>query len=315
MLQPRRIQPYSRTLCTIIFFACFVSILKLWVSFGGQIQSVHKELNQVIRPNTSQVLMRNLERRRTLKRVCDLLNEGFYKNSNYYKSKKNIYIITDHYHRMAFCKIPKVSSSSWMRFFTVMIEKERADRDVWLTTHPGNWSVFGNTKKLRGLNNAGCNLWRPSNASYSLNSYFKFLAVRHPLQRLVSAYMGIVIGHNINQTFEDFLKGAALYIHTNHHWMPFINTCDPCSLDFDFIVNLETVQEDVPLIFSSNINAPYMVNEFPHSKPGSLNSQMYKAMYANVSKEVLRDIFVKFQPDADMFGYSFEGYGDSSQET
>ena len=97
--------------------------------------------------------------------------------------------------------------------FHFLLEKERSDRDAWLTTHPGNWSVFGNSK--RGLNNAGRNLWRPSNASYSLNSYFKFLAVRHPLQRLVSAYMGIVIGDNINQTFEVVLRGAALYIHTN----------------------------------------------------------------------------------------------------
>ena len=313
MSQPGRITPYSRTLCTIIFIACFVWIMKLWVSTGGQslrmmILPYHEETNRVI--NKNQVLMRNMERRRTLKRVCGRLNKGLYKNSGYYKPE-NIKMVTDQYHRIAFCPIQKVSSTSWMKWFATMVDIERADRDVWLTTHPGDWSVFGDSPRTRRLNKSGFNQLT-INDSYTLNKYFKFLAVRHPLQRLVSAYMYRIVGRNINKTFDDFLKGAARYIHTDSHWMPFINTCNPCSVEFDVIVHLETVQEDLQIL-SSRLKVPYMMNQFSHRKHGLLNSQRYKTMYANISKEILRDVFAKFQPDADMFGYSFEGFGNSSQ--
>ena len=314
MPQPGRLTRYSITLCTIIFIACFVWIQKVWVSIGDQSQIVqsspyHNEINQII--NQSQVLTRNRERRRTLRRVCGKLQERFYKNSGYFKPDYHRQqLIADHYHRVAFCEIYKVSSSSWMQFFAAIADKERADRDVWLTTHPGNWSPFRDTPKTRGLNQSG--FIKLNTNDSSTNKYFKFLAVRHPLQRLVSAYMNRIVGRHINTTFEDFLRGAARYVHTDSHWMPFINTCDPCAVDFDVIVHLETVQEDLQIV-CSKLNASYMVNEFPHHKPGSLNSQAYKAMYADIPKKVLQDVFAKFKPDADMFGYSFEGYGNSSQ--
>ena len=313
MSQLGRITLYSRTLCTIIFIACFVWTQKSRVSIGDQSQMVqsspyHDETNQII--DQSQVLIRNRERRRTLKRVCGKLQEGFYKHSGYYKpeyTRKNV--VADQYHRMVFCPIQKVSSSSWLRFFATMAKEERADRDVWLTTHPGNWSVFGNSPRQRGLNQTG--LKKISlNDSSTIYRHFTFLAVRHPLQRLVSAYMYRIVDRHINKTFEDFLRGAARYVHTDTHYMPFINTCDPCAIDFDVIVQMETVQEDLQMV-CSKLNASYMLNKFPHQKPGSLKAgaEAYKGMYADISKQVLRDVFAKFKPDADMFGYSFEGYG------
>ena len=106
-----------------------------------------------------------------------------------------------------------------------------------------------------------------------LSSYYKFMVVRHPLTRLVSAYNDKIIGggdrqgfqpvirvirqqhnkaENTTVTFSDFLE----YIlelsprRLNQHWRPISMVCDPCHVEYDKIIKLETQKEDLREIFS-----------------------------------------------------------------
>ena len=247
------------------------------------------------------------KRLRNLRRVCGLLRKGFYNHTEYYLENKTFGLLTDHYHRMTFCYIRKVASTSWNRLLSTIVKKEKEERSTWLENRSGQWSVL--LKRWARLNNSGFNNVARSNNSNNLKNYFKFLMVRHPLQRLASAYMDRIVNvKKSNQTFETFLRGASRFAHTNPHWSPFINTCHPCSIHYDYIAHLETVQEDLPIILT-RLNITDIAHIFSHSGRGSTKSLMYKGMYTNISKSVLQNIFIKFQPDADMFGYSFDGYG------
>ena len=265
--------------------------------------------------NSTKTDTQQMERQADLKRVCRRLKTEYYHNSNYYKAQENARLLTDHYHRIMFCLLKKVSSSSWMDFFKLMIVRERDERDTWLSSHSPRLSRDKKRiSRLTWVNKSGFDfvtLYRNKNSSVlDKKKYFKCIMVRHPLDRLASAYLNRVVDQNVNNTmnFEEFLEGASLFKKTDPHWMPFITKCMPCSARFDYIIHTETLHTDLEVILKQ-FNLTEMVDDFPQSNPGLVKSVDYKDMYANVSKAVLRDVFVKFQPDADMFGYSFEGYG------
>ena len=257
-------------------------------------------------------------RLKLLQKTCKLLEDGFYNETSDYLRKRGggDMILTDHYHGVMFCPIKKVLSSSWNALFKAVIDKEKTSRDTWLARRPGNWSVL--QKRWSQLNKSGFvaipsadlntkktrkSLYRPA------EDYFKFIMVRHPLDRLASAYLFLAVRNKevVKTSFEQFLEKAAHLNDSNKHWTPFIKICKPCGMDLDYIAHAETLQEDLTDILPK-FNATDFKLEFPEKNMGEINSLMYKNMYADVSRPVLQTVFTKYKIDADMFGYSFDEY-------
>ena len=44
--------------------------------------------------------------------------------------------LLDHYHRIVYCDIGKVGSTSWRKFFKKLTAKEKAERSSWRSKHP-----------------------------------------------------------------------------------------------------------------------------------------------------------------------------------
>ena len=272
------------------------------------------QVGEKIRPkaNYTRLGRQQEERQRTLKLACRRLKNGVYNHTNYYMAKRGAVFLTDHYHRTMLCILKKVSSGSWIFFYESVIIRERKERNNWLDNYPGQLSQMH--KRWGRLNNSAFNLVKIKNTEgidISESNYFKFIMVRHPLDRLASAYLDKAAGHNNTMDFEEFLRGAALFVDTNHHWRPFVKSCLPCSkIQFDYIAHLETLHDDLKVILTA-LNLTDMIDDFPHvvhSNTGPPKSN-YKDMYANISHYILHDVFAKYQLDADMFGYSFDGYG------
>lgn len=87
--------------------------------------------------------------------------------------------------------------------------------------------------------------------------YFTFSFVRHPLDRLVSAYLD---KKTENSNFSNFLESAVAVFdeyqkcmktgsekckEINVHIRPFYMRCPFCDIEFDFVGRLETFQKDV----------------------------------------------------------------------
>ena len=188
---------------------------------------------------------------------------------------------------LAYCHVPKVASSSWMLTFaemnlvdneTMMREfKKNALHDLLLSS---KYSII--TKKYDDINNVN-NL-----------QLFKFVFIRHPFERLVSAYhdkFNVTKQENIMRPMikylnliESYKKGS--FSNTNSpkspnvtfpnfvdfvlqesqsttpidgssiHWWPFTELCRMCQINYDFIGRVETLENDVQKL----------TDEFPHYK-------------------------------------------------
>ena len=93
----------------------------------------------------------------------------------------------------------------------------------------------------------------------------------------------------------------------DYHWKSYQTLCEPCSIDYDYVGHLETLEDDLEVILPK-LKASHMINSFPEKNVGRVQSQKYKHMYFNVSYEILKPVLDKYRVDAEMFGYTFDDY-------
>ncbi len=152
--------------------------------------------------------------------------------------------------------------------------------------------------------------------------YRKVILVRHPLQRLVSAYYQIVVKgmnhlgkgiHNISQ----FITERVLAM-DNVHWLDYQKACHPCVMDYDLVLKTESLRNDIPhlndvmgagsnaIYPEENLNLYYMPLQ---EEEGSYSSGF---KYDKILRKLQRDktqlfekVLEKYKPDMKMFGYTW----------
>ena len=83
--------------------------------------------------------------------------------------------------------------------------------------------------------------------------------------------------------------------------------CEPCSIDYDYIVHLETLSEDLPPVLA-HLNATDLLYQFPTNKLNVKRDHKYAAMYLKMPFSIMKPLVDKCRADADMFGYTFDAY-------
>ncbi|XP_053521155.1 carbohydrate sulfotransferase 14 isoform X2 [Artibeus jamaicensis] len=170
---------------------------------------------------------------------------------------------------------------------------------------------------------------RPEEIRYRLQHYFKFLFVRDPLERLLSAYRNkfgeireyqqrygaeIVRRYRAGAgpspagddvTFPEFLR----YLvdedpeRMNEHWMPVYNLCQPCAVRYDFVGSYERLEADANQVLEW-VRAPPHVR-FPARqawyRPASRESLHYHLCSA--PRSLLQDVLPKYILDFSLFAY------------
>ena len=216
-----------------------------------------------------------------------------------------------------YCFIPKVACSTFKTLMmssaarlpvTKIVAKYKTGR----IHHAWKWN---NVRVLPSYNETG--------RSHRLNTYFKFMAVRHPFDRLLSAWIDKIEFTNrespvslSNLTeehysrFHQFVSDVASG-RMSDHWEPQSYQCDPCRWEYDSIVKLETANEDFPLILSK-LNAP---NGEPNSIP-TLNIKspvspseklsILTKFYAGVNASVIESLLHIYRNDFSLFGYTWD---------
>ena len=179
--------------------------------------------------------------------------------------------------RYVYCAIPKVSCSTWKTVLLRLTGKIQPNRTEDLST----FDVHDRSFKEQYL--PTFDMYRPDEIRYRIDNYYKFLFVREPFKRLVSAYLdkfvrtssyqklvGVIIVKRYRQhpteealekgndvTFEEFVRlildpeVRAMRTY-DVHWRPYYESCHPCHIKYDFIGKFETLHED----------AAYVLNRF-----------------------------------------------------
>ena len=161
-----------------------------------------------------------------------------------------------------------------------------------------------------------------------LKTYFKFVYVREPLQRLLSAYKDRFIrlpGYSKNMrkdivqalrpqdfqpegenfvSFSEFIQYYSNNISRNGHWRQYEKLSHPCVINYDFIGHFETLEEDAPLLLKMAGIADRTTFPPIHKSTGSDELLEY---YSQVPPEYITRIGQLYRNDFEMFGYEYLG--------
>ncbi|CAK9302746.1 unnamed protein product [Gordionus sp. m RMFG-2023] len=178
--------------------------------------------------------------------------------------------------KLIYCYVPKVSSTQWKKIF-YMEENSKLIKESNLSQAHVNNLVHDRAQLtyLSSFNDS-------SEVEKRLNHYKKFMFVREPLERLLSAYLNkfgsndnlyfkksfakyiLKLKHKSQRRFKetfnystenivefrDFVKfilnpktQKSSYL-MNEHWLPITSLCDPCAISYDFIGRQEQMIED-----------------------------------------------------------------------
>ena len=170
--------------------------------------------------------------------------------------------------------------------------------------------------------------------SHRINNYYKFMFVREPLERLLSAYRNkftekysdyfqirfgrkivkryrtnptnrsLAKGHDV--TFNEFVKYLTdpRITNFNAHWQHYYKLCLPCQLQYDFIGKYEHLKEDVDkVLYHLGLeNAIHFPQTRHHSKT---TGSVVKAFFRNITSQEVHDLWKLYSVDYRMFGYRY----------
>lgn len=160
----------------------------------------------------------------------------------------------------------------------------------------------------------------------------KFLIVRHPLERLLSAYRDklehmqnreyyykrfgrrIVLKYRqsgnttrLEPTFAEFLQFIVSEKYFDEHWVPYYRTCEPCMVNYDYILKFETLDRDQNFfIQDANLNGYlYETNYLRNINPlGTTTRKTLDEYIKGISRSLLDEVYKIYENDYKLFNYS-----------
>ncbi len=277
-------------------------------------------------------------RRENLRKQCSSL--GLEANItedwlNKYKDSLSHILVSDK-HKALYCYIPKVSCTNWKEVFIVMNGK--ATRDGVKGFALPKIHSMSQTAKWR------LDKYSINDILHRLQTYTTFLVVRNPFSRTLSTYrekfeidkplsrsFRKVYGNNIHMrygnhpqlkgkkpptggydvTFQEYVK----YVGDRNiskfdgdpteHWKPMIDLCLPCTVEYDIIAHLETLEIDTANILERIGGSEYMdlvVGQSPHGTGSSKNNTLVK-YYDQLTEDDIEGIRWRYKEDFKVFGY------------
>jgi hypothetical protein len=178
-------------------------------------------------------------------------------------------------------------------------------------------------------------VYTPSQVQKYIRQYKKFIVVRNPMSRLLSAYydkirprkkfrvrlLGATPGKHVKPlTVDEFstlvLDSDDVSFISNKHWNNYFMRSNPCYIDYDYILKVEALDRDLAKIFPAiypGFNSNKYINVHENIKrPGisDNNSDIGTASvlgeYKDVNKTVIKRLMFHYEMESMFWGYSFD---------
>ena len=243
---------------------------------------------------------------------------------------RNLTIYVNDKHKVIGCLIPKTACSSWklaMIKASGMIDMTEVDHFRHIHNH-----TFMGTIGWRLIST-----YSEAGIRRRLRTYFKFMTVRHPFDRLVSAYKDKIVA--LSDSYEDGLheqriklwyrdvnletggerRGQVTFAefvryvldtkpeNMDRHWRDYSRLCDPCRVHYDYVVRMETLRSDSKAIlplFSTDDTLP-MENIRQTAEPYSLQHGKNVSLVGSIPANDIRRLLRLYRRDFEMFGYTW----------
>ncbi|XP_053327097.1 carbohydrate sulfotransferase 12 [Spea bombifrons] len=252
------------------------------------------------------------------------------------------HLIVDDRHGVIYCYVPKVACTNWKRVMIVLSEslldrkgvpyqdplqipREDVHNSSSHLTFNKFWRRYG--KFSRHM------------MKIKLKKYTKFLFVRDPFVRLISAFRSKfelenedfyrsfaapILKQYFNQTnvptnvVDAFSSGTKLSFSQfiqylldekteeqkpfNEHWRQIYRLCHPCQIDYDFVGKLETLDEDAALLLRQlNIDSLF---QFPPSYKNKTASSWEEDWFSKIPLSWRQKLYKLYEADFVLFGYN-----------
>ncbi|XP_069793564.1 carbohydrate sulfotransferase 11-like isoform X3 [Narcine bancroftii] len=243
------------------------------------------------------------------------------------------HLIVDDQHGLLYCYVPKVACTNWKRVMMVLTSAGRYADPLTIPAHEAH--VAANLRTL--------DTFPPAEINRRLRHYLKFLFVREPFERLVSAYRNkftrayntafhrrygttIVRRHRHRPSAEALERGADVSFQEfvwylvdpktrrdgpfNEHWETVYSLCHPCLIRYDVLGHYETLASDARYLLALARLEPLI--SFPASaggpQAGRTTAAMAAGFFRNISPFYQRKLYQLYQLDFALFNYSVPSY-------
>ena len=233
------------------------------------------------------------------------------------------HIIVDRKNKLLYCYIPKVASSNMKRLILTLQNYTDDSNAIKYFDQRGFEFLSDVPTKERGE---------------ILKAFFKFLFVRNPLDRILSAYRNKFEKYNTqfqvrhgreivrryrsprfletanvkgnDVTFQEFArylidKGNA-FEDMNEHWMPMYELCQPCYIKYDFVGSFEHLGLDTTALLAK-LRALRAI-KFPRKQSAygrPLDENEIARYYRNLTADEYSELHSRYINDFKCFSYKF----------
>ncbi|XP_051284462.1 carbohydrate sulfotransferase 12 [Dicentrarchus labrax] len=270
-------------------------------------------------------------RKQLLREMCDGDKEAFSEGKRTVEDmsdKELENLIVDDKHGIIYCYIPKVACTNWKRVMFVLNQSEPYHDPMSI---PGDLVHMHSKYTL-------LNSFPRIEMKAKLKHYTKFLFVRDPFVRLISAYRDKFQRHN-----EYYYKNYARYILRQYgnqpdppqtvdeafasgvrpsfynfiqylldpltekreplepHWRQMHRLCHPCHIQYDFVGHQETLQDDAEQLLKT-LHLKDVIN-FPPSYENMTSPDSVLNWFRTVPLEDRRKLYKLYEGDFRLFGY------------
>ncbi|XP_076585654.1 carbohydrate sulfotransferase 12-like [Chaetodon auriga] len=253
------------------------------------------------------------------------------------------HLIVDDTHRIIYCYVPKVACTNWKRVMVVLSQSLISPSSGKPYTDPE--AVPPDLVHNSSLHLTFAKFWRHYGSlsrhlmALKLQHYTKFLFVRDPFVRLISAFRnkfgrpnedfykqfgsvmvrryGNVSGSlpetaaeafaaGVKPTFQQFIT-YLLDPETeresifNEHWRQVYRLCHPCQVKYDFIGRLESLETDAEHLLKL-MEVDHLVH-FPSGARNRTATSWEKDWFAQIPITMRRELYKLYEPDFELFGY------------
>ena len=243
-------------------------------------------------------------------------------------------VLVDDKHKLLFCTVPKAGNTSWKTML-----KDASGHALAPSIGPHNDLALHHILGMPRLHLVDTEGQQRRLAD---PEYLRLIIVRHPFDRLISAYRDKIQLENfypgerldIKAAFaeagrknvraislEEFAKflvedksnlTAKLQHHQdNYHWRPQVDVCFPCRIHYDYVMHLETMADDSSLILS---RIPQKYRILPRLNP-SKNANDARQMFDKLPEYLKKKLYKKYEEDFKVFGYTWENGKENPTKT
>lgn len=253
-----------------------------------------------------------------------------------YTSKRRVlipedlkHLIVDDRHGLLYCYVPKVACTNWKRVLMVLTGDSQRDP----LQIPANEAHIPGT--LRTLSE-----YSTSEINQRLRTYLKFVFVREPFERLVSAYRNkftrsyntafhkrygtkIIQRHRAEASpealergddvsFSEFVRylvdpGTQHEEPFNEHWERVHSLCHPCLIHYNILGKYETLQQDSSYVLKlAGVDSEVT---FPSSATSThTTADMVASYFKDISSAYQKKLYNLYKMDFLLFNYSMPAY-------